>query len=209
MSTVSLPMRLALCAALCVSAVSCASTETKGQPPVNDVVSINGQNVYQWWNNPDDLGDGLYAIGSSPTTRNISMTRTAATVNGRARLAAILSAEIQSLTELWAQDTGDLEDQDSMQSLYNNETFTRQIVNTNIRGARAKMFHDDNGTYYALVGLEDPATFQAAVKAQVEENFIKDETYFKTEVRKDAARKSLDALLEKQTADIAKARSGL
>ena len=202
MKSLSLPLRITLCGTLLLGAAACASTPA-GTPVNEKVHNIEGQNVYEWWNNPGDI-DAMVAVGVSPVTANLAMTRNSATVNGRAELAAMLKAKIQSMTENWAQDTGDLNNPASMQSLMNNETITRQLVDTELSGARAKKFHQEGNTYYVLVVLEDTSAWLDAVAEQMDETLIQDDTYFKTEVRKSEMRNKLDALVNSEKAAIAK-----
>ena len=202
MKNLSLPLRLSLCGVLFASAAACASPPPAGTPVSEKVHNIEGQNVYEWWNNPGDI-DAMVAVGVSPVTANLSMTRNSATVNGRAELAAMLNAKIQSMTENWAQDTGDLNNPASMQSLMNNETITRQLVDTKLSGARAKKFHQVGNTYFALMVLEDTSAWLDAVADKMDEALIQDDTYFKTEVRKSEMRDKLDALISGEKSKVA------
>ena len=92
-------------------------------------------------------------------------------------------------------------------SLMNNESFTRQIVDTHIRGARMAKFHQDEQNVFALMVLSDPDTFVDNLVAEVQEQTLQDETYFKTEVRKGEARDRLDALAAQEKQAIAEKRA--
>ncbi|MFT5286307.1 MAG: hypothetical protein ACI8TQ_002475 [Planctomycetota bacterium] len=208
MINLSLPLRLTLCGTILFGAAACASAPPAGTPVSETVHNIEGQNVYQWWNNPGDI-DAMVAVGVSPVTANLSMTRNSATVNGRAELAAMLSAKIQSMTENWAQDTGDLNNAASMQSLMNNEQITRQLVDTELSGARAKKYHQEGNTYYVLMVLEDTSSWLDAVKSKMDEAIIQDDTYYKTEVRKSEMRDKMDALFNAEKASVTAKQTGV
>ena len=201
-----LKAKLALVGALLgLTLVSCNSTSgsSGGDSTVRD---FDGKQVDEWWNNPKDLPYDLCVVGSSPVLGNPSAARTSAENNARAQMAAMKKAKVQQLIEDWAQQTGDMLQEGSLQSLINNEQFTRSVVDEDVSGARAIAYtvRDYGGvqTQFVLMTLEDTTLFFDNMKMAIEENILADETYLRTEVRKEDARMRLEQLLEEDRMEV-------
>lgn len=168
--------------------------------PENPSTRVDPQG--DWWNNPGVVQDRLAAIGASPFLNNVSSARIAAETNARAALAATLKAKIQQLVENWSKEAGDLNIAKSLSSYINNETFTRQFVDTEISGARAHKYHldRDTNTQYVLMILdtEKAQEWLSSVGNALSEQALRDATLFKTEAMKSQARDRLDSLIDKE-----------
>jgi hypothetical protein len=188
--------------AMAASFVACKSN----QPTVDGdkLVVTDGSGaqhvVVEWWNNPGDIGK-FAAAGAAKIHGNIGTARNRAEVQARATLAASLKAEVQSLAELWSQEAGDNMNEDSISSMFNDETFIRQIVDTTLIGARVDRFKPVDGYMYALVILEKPETFLGNIVDKAEED-LKSDAYYETEVKKGVARDRLDELVGNKMKEI-------
>lgn len=156
--------------------------------------------VDPWWNNPGSVQDHLAAVGVSPllNKRAVASSRQAAEVDGRAKLAATLKAQIQSLAENWSKDVGDLTNEASFSSYVNNESFTRQFVNDAVKGAQAYKYHQDEGNVYVLMVLRDPTQWVENLATEIRDQALQDETLWKTEVMKQDFRKRMDDMVNTQ-----------
>ena len=185
---------------------ACKSTNSNTGVPADDkLVVSDGQGgqkvVIEWWNNPGDVGK-FASAGAAKVHGNVNAARNRAEVQGRATLAASLKAEIQSLSELWSQEAGDNLNEESVSSMFNDETFIRQVVDTTLLGARVDRYKQVDGNMYALVILEKPETFIDNIVDKGKEN-IKADTLLETQVKKEMASEKLDNLLNKKTAEYA------
>lgn len=200
--------RLNKVSSLAVLALAVSLGACKSSPPTVDsnklVVSdgAGGQKVViDWWNNPGDIGK-FAAAGAAKVHGNIGSARNRAEVQGRAQLAAGLKAEIQSLAESWSQEAGDNMNESSISSMFNDESFIRQIVDTTLVGARLDRFKNVDGTMYALIILEKPETVLGNIIDKAEED-LKDDAYYETEVKKGVARDRLDELVGNKAKEMA------
>lgn len=178
-----------LALALCVVGVGCAGTEEKPADPTIGVA--------EWWDNPGEIKDHLAVVGVAKRTRNLSLNRRQAEVDGRAQLLATLRANIQQLVEDWAKTTGDLSNENTIADYVNAESFTRQHLDDVIAGSRAMKYKTIDGNVFCLMVLEDPVAWQNNVDNSVRDAILKDETMFKTQVMKDDFEKKMNALSEK------------
>lgn len=155
-----------------------------------------------WTNNPGDYTDALYAVGVAPMKSRLAEqnARSASYTNGQQQLAAALKAKIQSLGSTWSKSTGDASDEATIQELFNNEQFTRQIVDNTLAGARAvryKIPTNPPGNAYCLVAL-DGEKYTKNVREAAGDALKKLRTEAMTDVRKAEAEKKLDELLDKE-----------
>ena len=192
---------------LATTFAACKSTSSDSGVPAGDdklVVTDDQGNqkvVIEWWNNPGDVGK-FAAAGAAKVHGNVNAARNRAEVQGRATLAASLKAEIQSLSELWSQEAGDNLNEESVSSMFNDETFIRQIVDTTLLGARVDRYKQVDGNMYALIILEKPETFINNIVDEGKDK-IKEDTLLETQVRKEMAAEKLDNLLGQKTAEYA------
>lgn len=189
---------------LAASFAACKSTTSGVSADGKLIVTDDRGNqkvVIDWWNNPGDVGK-FAAAGAARVHGNVNAARSRAEVQGRATLAASLKAEIQSLSELWTQEAGDNLNEDSVSSMFNDETFIRQVVDTTLLGARVDRYQQVDGNMYALVILEKPETFIGNIVDKSKEN-IKNDALLETQVRKEMASEKLDGLLNKKAAEYA------
>lgn len=153
-----------------------------------------------WWNNPGSVRDHLAAVGASIHLGNPAQSRNSAAADGRAQLAATLKSKIQQLVEDWAKAAGDLKVKESLSSYINNETFTRQFVDTVIVGGRPVKYHQEGDTVYCLVILdtEKAKAWLDSVGNALGDQALRDATLWKTEAMKGQARNRLDSLIDKE-----------
>jgi len=171
----------------------------KGKQPAADTKTVQTSN--EWWNHPGDVArDYLATVGASPIMSEYSKgnARNFAEVDARGKMAATLKAKINSLAENWAKESGDLTKQASFSSYVNNENFTRQYVDAEIKGAVAHDYHDDGKIMYVLMVLKNPSQWTANVADTLADQVLKDETVLKTEVMKQDFRKKMDELKDKE-----------
>lgn len=200
-------VKLAVCGVLLGSMlVACNSTKPAKE---DNVDIINGGAVDEWWNNPLEVQLDMAVVGSAPYLGNPTAARRSAEVNARAQMAAMKKAKIQQLVEQWDQQTGDMKRPESVQSLVNNEAFTRQLVDEDIYGARAVKYKLVDGVQYVLMVLEDVGPFFDNVEKAIEAQSVEDETYWKTEVRKEDARKRLEQFREAEEAKVRERQAAL
>lgn len=189
---------------------SCGSSEKKAETRKGTDVFSDGAGgkvvIPNWWENPGAIGK-FSAIGSAKIIGSYANAKRTAEVQARATLAASLEATIQSLTELWSQETGDAMNEASLASYFNNEQFTRQLVDTTLRGARVDRYAKEDGEAFCLVILEKPEDFLDNLVQKVEEDTMKEDTYFETEVKKGKARDALDSLVNGAKADAEKEKA--
>ncbi len=155
-----------------------------------------------WTSNPGDYTDALYAVGVAPMKSRLAEqnARSASYTNGQQQLAAALKAKIQSLGTTWSKSTGDAADEATIQELFNNEQFTRQIVDNTLTGARALRYKVPTqlpANLYCLVAL-DAEKYTKTVKDAAGDALKKLRTEAMTDVRKAEAEKKLDELLDKE-----------
>jgi hypothetical protein len=150
----------------------------------------------EWWNEPGSIKEYLAAVGAAPilNARMVRQARRGAEVDARAKLAATLKARITSLTENWDKSVGDMMNEKSFSAYVNDETFTRQYVDEELRGSQVVKYRQEGQTMYALLVLRNPAEWVDNIANELEEQALKDETLLKTEVLKDDFRKRMDAL---------------
>jgi len=200
-------LHLAISSLALFAFASCGSTKEK---PSDGKFIQDGDNiVYEWWNNPGELSQ-FSVVGTANLMRNLASSRLAAENDARRSLSATLESTVQSISENWSQDVGDLENPDSFQSLVNNENFTRAITNATVNGTKPTKFYTDeeNNLIYCLMILEDPADFMDNLSNEIDKQVIQDETYWKTEAMKTMARDRLDALINEQKEKAAAAVAG-
>jgi hypothetical protein len=182
MTTTSKVLIVALLAGLCVLS-GCG-----GAPIVTDNREI--VTTDEIWDNPGMIRDHLAAIGAAVHLGNEAAARDSAAANGRAQLAATLKAEINQLIEDWSKQAGNLQIKQSLSSYINNENFTRQFVDTTIRGARAVKYARRGDTQYCLVILDVEKTkeWYDQMSDALEQEALRDATLWKTEAMKSEAR---------------------
>jgi len=180
-----------------VVSVGLACSEPKPAPPPPQGAGAEGD----WWDNPGQYTDALYAVGSAPMKSPMAAqnARDSAYTNGQRQIAAALEVKIQSLVSTWSKSTGDAADEATIQELFNNEQFTRAIVNTVLKGARAVKYHTpkEPGVVYCLVAL-DAQKYTSAVKQSASDQLKKVRTEVMTQIRKDECERKLDELLDKE-----------
>jgi hypothetical protein len=167
----------------------CASDDSVSVPSDGD-----------WIDNPGQVEGALAAVGTQIFVSNEGNARTGAEADARAKLAATLKAEINQLVENWAKEAGDLQIQDSLSSLINNETFTRQYVDTVIRGATAYEYQRRENTVYCLMLMqpEKVAEWYDEMSDALEKEAMRDAALWKTEAMKSEARDRFDKIKEER-----------
>jgi hypothetical protein len=152
-----------------------------------------------WIDDPGSIRDFLAAVGGAPCINDLMVPRARenAVVQARAQLAATLKAKIESLSENWAKDVGDLLDERTISNYANNEALVRQLVNTELYGSRPVKYEQRGRNMYALVVLEDPQKWVHNVGNSLKDQALRDSTLFKTQVMKDEFEKKLDKLIER------------
>ena len=192
--------RAALGAVIGLTLAACGSTPKNDTPSGPSTVrDFGGKKVDKWWDNPKDLPYDLCVVGTAPFMGNLGAARNSAELDARAKLAAMKESKVQQLLEDWSQQTGDMLKPESVTSLLNNEQITRGITDENISGARPIAYQviemRGQQQQFVLMTLEDTTLFFENIKMAVEENIIAEETYYKTEVRKEEASARLDDIL--------------
>lgn len=154
-----------------------------------------------WPNNPGLIQDHLAAVGIAPIINkgSIGPARTFAETDGRAKLAAALEARISQLVENWAKQVGDMNKERSFSDLINQEAITRQFVDATVRGAVPDRYKESDGNVYVLMVLKDPSIWTKNIIDNIEDQALKDETLFKTEVMKQEFRDRMDRLRKEET----------
>jgi hypothetical protein len=187
-----------LVAVLAVGLVACKSKETKTDAALPSACS--------WVDNPGEVRDKLAAVGAAVNLGNIAAARDSAATNGRAQLAATLKAEINQLVEDWSKQAGNLKIKESLSSYINNENFTRQYVDTTIKGGRAVKYCSSGDTMYCLVILDTEGAKEWYDKMgdAIEQEALRDATLWKTEAMKSEARDRFDALQKQKKEESAK-----
>lgn len=172
-----------------------------GGPQPAPVSNTPMSEVDEWWNNPGFIQDHLAAIGVSPllNARAEGPARTYAETDGRGKLAAVLKARMTQLVENWSKDVADLNKEASFSSYINNEAMTRQLVDATVKGAVPYRYKNTGTNVYVLMVLKDPSQWTKNLVDTVEEQALKDETLFKTEVMKNDFRNRMDKLRTEET----------
>lgn len=163
-----------------------------------------------WIDDPGLVEGSLAAVGATQFVANEGQARTASEADARAKLAATLKAEINQLAENWAKEAGDLKIQDSLSSLINNETFTRQYVDTVIRGASAHKYRKRDNTMFCLMIMqpEKMKEWYTEMADALEQEALRDAALWKTEAMKSDARDRFDEIKkERQEAHLEKIKA--
>lgn len=192
-------LKIALLALLPVLGASCASTSTdSGDPP-----AVNPDNVREWWKRPGELGK-YTSIGTAKVIGNEASARNRADVDARNKLAASIKATIQSISENWAQEAGDLTDESSLSSMFNDETFIRQVVDTTLVGSVVDRYEHSGDYIYVLMKLENPDDFLGHLVSKLDEgSAAQDAALAETGARKSIARDRLDKVIQGEKDQIA------
>ncbi len=198
--------KLALLALASTLIVSCNGDGPKdNNGPGYSETFDNGQGgtqvVREWWNRPDAFGK-YTQVGSAKVIGSETSARGRAEVDARNKLAASIKATIQSISENWSQEAGDLTDESSMSSMMNDESFIRQVVDTTLVGSVVGRYQISNGTMYVLMSLESPDEFLAHLVSKVDENSAADDALAETGARKSLMRERLDTVIEKEKGQI-------
>ena len=143
-----------------------------------------------WIDDPGLVEGTLASVGMATFVSNEGAARTSAETDARAKLAATLKSEINQLVEDWSKEAGDLQIADSLSSYINNETFTRQYVDTEIRGARAQSYRKRGNTMYCLMLMDTERVkeWYDAMGGAIEQEAMRDAALWKTEAMKSEAR---------------------
>ncbi len=200
--------KLAILALASSLVVSCGSTDQKvdNGPGYNETFE-NGQGgtqvIREWWKRPGALGK-YAAIGTAKIIGNEASARNRADVDARNKLAASIKATIQSISENWAQEAGDLTDESSLSSMFNDETFIRQVVDTTLVGSVVDRYGSEGGYLYSLVKLENPDDFLSHLVSAVDEgSSAQDDALAETNARKSILRDRLDTVIQREKDQIA------
>ncbi|MFT4542952.1 MAG: hypothetical protein ACI841_003185 [Planctomycetota bacterium] len=190
--------RALISACLLLGTVACNGTDTKP----DDIEKVGEQSVYRWWENPGDLDVPLATIGMAKIIGDEGFARTRAEADATRKIASTMNTKVQAMITQWSQVAGDYMDEASMSALTNDESFSRQVTDQSISGARVIKYKKHDGQMYVLMMVDDIAPLVANMKQQISAKVIADETFYKTEVRKADASADLDALLAKESADM-------
>jgi hypothetical protein len=197
--------KLAILALASTLVVSCGSTDNKvdNGPGYNETFTGEGgtQVIREWWKRPGALGK-YAAIGTAKIIGNEASARNRADVDARNKLAASIKATIQSISENWSQEAGDLTDESTLSSMMNDETFIRQVVDTTLVGSVVDRYESNGGYMYVLMKLESPDDFLAHLVSKVDENSKQDDALAETNARKSILRDRLDTVIEREKGQI-------
>lgn len=193
--------------------VGCGSSEKKDTDNNNNNNNTSGNNnaneAENWWDNPDMLKGGLYSVGGAPAKSPLAIpqARTAAAARARRELAAALKVKVQGFVKVWAESSGDAADVETISELYRNEEFTRNLVNTTLKGARIVKYRTPKkaelpDNVWALAAL-DAQKFFNTVKKEIDQT-KKNKTKMETRVMSKRAEAELDSLIEKEEAKLKK-----
>jgi hypothetical protein len=94
------------------------------------------------------------AVGMSNYVGNEIVARRTAETNGRVVLAAFVKTQIQSLTETWGKQAGSDKVVSSVSNYFNDESVTRELVNTTLRGSRPIKYEKHDKYFYVLMVLD-------------------------------------------------------
>jgi len=163
-----------------------------------------------WVDDPGKVEGTLASVGMAIFVANEGAARTSAEADARAKMAATLKSEINQLVEDWSKEAGDLQIAGSLSSYINNETFTRQYVDTEIRGARAQAYRKRGNTMYCLMlmDIDRVKEWYDKMGSAIESEALRDASLWKTEAMKSQARDRFDKIKkEHQDAQIEKVQA--
>ena len=118
------------------------------------VLNLNTGCSQPWYKEPPLMEGKVTAVGMSNFVGNEIAARRSAETNGRATLAAFVKTQIQSLTETWAKQAGSDKAVSSVSNYFNDETVTRELINTTLRGSRPVKYEKHGKYFYVLMVLD-------------------------------------------------------
>ncbi|RME83192.1 MAG: hypothetical protein D6785_06975 [Planctomycetota bacterium] len=169
--------------------LGCNSTKPAPKPKVS---------TSNWWEAPGNLQIRGYVAAfvgvANNQFNNLAAAQRSAELEAKRKIAAFLKTKIQSLSENWDKQAGDLLKKGSLSSFMNNETFTREFINTTLQGAMPLQYKNDGKNYYVLMGLR-AQDFMDKLGQQIESNL---DTMLLTDAMKNQARNRLQKLINEE-----------
>jgi len=192
MKRVHLNASAVLAAAILI--VGCSSANPR---PTTDVLN---EEAPDWVYDPsadwdaDDEPFVYYATGMGRIGMNLNLAEAEAHSDAMSDIQAFLETTIERLGEYYAQEAGDLLDEDTKSSFVNNELFTRELVSGTVSGARIAGKWWDQDYIYVRLKFDAEDQFLGAYQQSLAAR-LRQKTRELTQKDKESMRSELERLV--------------